>query len=138
MRTAHAPRRGPLQKVFYRRATGLHRRLRRLLHGLGGCRHGLAALAESPRAGHLRRLDLGKIDLSYESVRALALSSGLNRLAHLHLAHSNLDDRAVKAIAFSTRLPELRALYLGRRRTPGVKIAGPSSSQPTKYYQYIG
>jgi uncharacterized protein (TIGR02996 family) len=77
---------------------------------------GLAALAASPGAAALRRLDLGKIDLTFEAVRVLAQASGLTGLMHLHLAHSNLDNRAVKEIAFSQRLPQLRNLYLGRNR----------------------
>jgi uncharacterized protein (TIGR02996 family) len=77
---------------------------------------GLAALASSPQAGCLRRLDLSKMDLPFEGVRALALSSRLTRLVHLHLGHTNLDSRAVKEIAFSPCLPGLRGLYLGRNR----------------------
>jgi uncharacterized protein (TIGR02996 family) len=80
---------------------------------------GLTALAESPSATSLRRLDLGKIDLTAAAIRVLARSSRLTALTRLHLAHTNIDDCAVKEIAFSGGLPKLRDLYLGRNRLRG-------------------
>jgi uncharacterized protein (TIGR02996 family) len=96
---------------------------------------GLATLADCPHAGSLRRLDLGKIDLTCEAVRVLALSNRLDGLVHLHLAHSNLDNRAVKEIAFSAGLPRLRNLYLGRNRlTDSGATALMAAPQPRRLH----
>src|SRR5205823_3792487 len=74
----------------------------------------LSALANSERAGNLRRLDLSNVELTEAGVKAVAHSARLARLSRLDLIHCRLFDGAAKHIGFSTGLPQLRELRLAR------------------------
>jgi uncharacterized protein (TIGR02996 family) len=73
---------------------------------------GAAALARSPHLTGLTFLDLGYCEIGPAGAAALAASPNLARLRHLRLTRNKLGDDGVRALAGSRHLGELRALEL--------------------------